>query len=66
MARSFHYAWALQNTVLKTWQGCAENLEAAQKSLLVCAKASLAQLDKYWAEGESEEARKGMFVKGYT
>ncbi|CAA3027325.1 Hypothetical predicted protein [Olea europaea subsp. europaea] len=24
-----------------------ENLEAAQKSLLVCAKASLAQLDKY-------------------
>ncbi|KAK4479905.1 hypothetical protein RD792_015449 [Penstemon davidsonii] len=64
---SFSYARALQNTVLKTWQGRPENIEAAQKSLLVRAKAnSLAQLGKYSAEGESEEAKKGMFVKGYT
>ena len=64
---SFSYARALQNTVLKTWQGRPENVEAAQKSLLVRAKAnSLAQLGKYSAEGESEEAKKGMFVKGYT
>ncbi|KAI3467036.1 hypothetical protein Pfo_023699 [Paulownia fortunei] len=64
---SFSYARALQNTVLKTWQGRPENVEAAQKALLVRAKAnSLAQLGKYSAEGESEEAKKGMFVKGYT
>ncbi|RVW16943.1 Fructose-bisphosphate aldolase 3, chloroplastic [Vitis vinifera] len=64
---SFSYARALQNTVLKTWQGHPENVEAAQKSLLVRAKAnSLAQLGKYSAEGESEEAKKGMFVQGYT
>lgn len=64
---SFSYARALQNTVLKTWQGRPENVEAAQKSLLVRAKAnSLAQLGRYSAEGESDEAQKGMFVKGYT
>ncbi|CAL0316401.1 unnamed protein product [Lupinus luteus] len=64
---SFSYARALQNSVLRTWQGRPENVEAAQKSLLVRAKAnSLAQLGRYSAEGENEEARKGMFVKGYT
>ncbi|KAI9088563.1 hypothetical protein K1719_029677 [Acacia pycnantha] len=64
---SFSYARALQNSVLKTWQGQPENVEAAQKSLLVRAKAnSLAQLGRYSAEGENEEAKKGMFVKGYT
>ncbi|KAG5128500.1 hypothetical protein JHK82_029335 [Glycine max] len=58
---SFSYARALQNTVLKTWQGHPENVEAAQKSLLVRAKAnSLAQLGRYSAEGESEEAKKGI------
>jgi fructose-bisphosphate aldolase class I len=64
---SFSYARALQNTVLKTWQGRPENVEAGQKALLVRAKAnSLAQLGRYSAQGESEEAKKGMFVKGYT
>ncbi|CAM8886070.1 unnamed protein product [Rhodiola kirilowii] len=64
---SFSYARALQNTVLKTWQGRPENVKAAQTALLIRAKAnSLAQLGRYSAEGESEEARKGMFVKGYT
>eukprot|EP00271_Cylindrocystis_brebissonii_P011516 TRINITY_DN29359_c0_g1_i1.p1 TRINITY_DN29359_c0_g1~~TRINITY_DN29359_c0_g1_i1.p1 ORF type:complete len:391 (-),score=51.56 TRINITY_DN29359_c0_g1_i1:785-1957(-) len=64
---SFSYARALQNTVLKTWKGQPENVEAAQKALLIRAKAnSLAQLGKYSAEGEAEEAKAGMFVKGYT
>ncbi|KAG1334836.1 putative fructose-bisphosphate aldolase 3, chloroplastic [Cocos nucifera] len=64
---SFSYARALQNTVLKTWQGRPENVEAAQKALLVRAKAnSLAQLGRYSGEDENEEAKKGMFEKGYT
>jgi fructose-bisphosphate aldolase class I len=64
---SFSYARALQNTSLKTWQGRPENVEAAQKALLERAKAnSLAQLGKYTAAGEGDEAKKGMFVKGYT
>jgi len=64
---SFSYARALQNSVLKTWKGQPENLDAAKKALLVRAKAnSLAQLGKYSAEGEAKEAKEGMFVKGYT
>ncbi|XP_031500156.1 fructose-bisphosphate aldolase 1, chloroplastic-like [Nymphaea colorata] len=64
---SFSYARALQNSVLKTWQGRPENVEAAQKALLVRARAnSLAQRGLYTSEGESEEAKKAMFVKGYT
>ncbi|GAB2242181.1 hypothetical protein Droror1_Dr00018956 [Drosera rotundifolia] len=64
---SFSYARALQNSVLKTWQGRPENVEAAQKAFLVRAKSnSLAQLGKYSAEGENEEAKKGMFAKGYN
>jgi fructose-bisphosphate aldolase class I len=64
---SFSYARALQNSVLKTWKGQPENIEAAQTALLIRAKAnSLAQAGKYSAEGEAEEAKKGMFVKGYT
>ncbi|KAI3834918.1 hypothetical protein MKW98_016031 [Papaver atlanticum] len=64
---SFSYARALQNSVLKAWQGRPENIEAAQKALLIRAKAnSLAQLGRYSAAGENEEAKKGMFVKGYT
>ncbi|KAF3785385.1 putative fructose-bisphosphate aldolase 3 [Nymphaea thermarum] len=64
---SFSYARALQNSVLKTWKGRPENVEAAQKALLVRARAnSLAQRGLYTSEGESEEAKKAMFVKGYT
>ncbi|KAL5713571.1 fructose-bisphosphate aldolase [Ranunculus cassubicifolius] len=64
---SFSYARALQNTCLKTWGGLPENVEAAQQAMLVRAKAnSLAQLGKYTGEGESAEAKEGMFVKGYT
>ncbi|KAF5745413.1 fructose-bisphosphate aldolase 1 chloroplastic-like [Tripterygium wilfordii] len=64
---SFSYARALQNTCLKTWGGRPENVKAAQEALLIRAKSnSLAQLGKYTGEGESEEAKKGMFVKGYS
>jgi len=48
-------------------EGPTKNVEAAQKALLVRAKAnSLAQLGKYCTEGEAEEAKKGMLVKCYT
>ncbi|XP_009401792.1 fructose-bisphosphate aldolase 1, chloroplastic [Musa acuminata AAA Group] len=64
---SFSYARALQNTCLKTWGGRPEKVKEAQEALLVRAKAnSLAQLGKYTGEGESEESKQGMFVKGYT
>merc|ERR1712227_922092 len=51
---SFSYARALQNTVLKTWQGDEANVDAAQAALIGRAKAnSLAQLGKYTGDGES-------------
>mmetsp|Transcript_19426 Transcript_19426/g.33602 ORF Transcript_19426/g.33602 Transcript_19426/m.33602 type:complete len:377 (-) Transcript_19426:527-1657(-) len=64
---SFSYARALQNSVLKTWQGKPENVKAAQDSLLARAKAnSLAQLGKYDPASEgSQEAAKSLYEKGY-
>jgi len=64
---SFSYARALQNTVLKTWKGEEGNVKIAQEALLRRAKAnSDAQQGKYDAAGESKEAAKGMYEKGYT
>ena len=64
---SFSYARALQNTCLKTWGGRPENVAVAQEALLVRARAnSLAQQGKYTGQGESEEAKKELFVKGYV
>jgi len=64
---SFSYARALQNTVLKTWQGKEANVAAAQEALLKRAKAnSDAQMGKYNAAGEGKEAGKGMYEKGYV
>eukprot|EP00803_Ostreobium_quekettii_P009087 evm.model.scf_515.5 EVM.evm.TU.scf_515.5 scf_515:31018-32755(+) len=64
---SFSYARALQNSVLKTWQGDASNSKAAQEALIKRAKAnSMAQLGKYDPAEESAEAGKGMYEKGYT
>ena len=64
---SFSYARALQNTVLKTWQGDEANVDAAQAALIGRAKAnSLAQLGKYTGDGESASAGEGMYEKGYT
>merc|ERR1711977_90817 len=54
---SFSYARALQNTVLKTWQGQDANKDAAQNALVGRAKAnSMAQLGQYSADGESATA----------
>jgi len=64
---SFSYARALQNTVLKTWQGSDANRGAAQEALIRRAKAnSDAQLGKYTPEGEDASAAQGMYEKGYT
>ena len=63
---SFSYARALQNSVLKTWQGKPENFKAGQESLLKRAKAnSDAQLGKYDASGESAAAGERTYEKGY-
>lgn len=64
---SFSYARALQNTVLKTWQGQDGKRAAAQEALLRRARAnSQAQLGKYTPEGEDASAAQGMYEKGYT
>jgi len=64
---SFSYARALQNSVLKTWQGKPENVPAAHQALLKRAKAnSDAQLGKYDPSSESAEAAQGMYEKGYV
>ncbi|PPR97323.1 hypothetical protein GOBAR_AA23350 [Gossypium barbadense] len=64
---SFSYARALQNTCLKKWESRPENVKEAQDVLLVWAKAnSLTQLGKYTGKGWSDEAKQGMFVKGYV
>jgi len=63
---SFSYARALQNSVLKTWQGSPENKTAAMEALLARAKAnSEAQLGKYTGSGDAG-SKEDMFVKGYT
>ncbi|KAK8367696.1 hypothetical protein V6Z11_A02G198000 [Gossypium hirsutum] len=64
---SFSYARALQNACLKKWESRPENVKEAQDVLLVWAKAnSLTQLGKYTGKGWSDEAKQGMFVKGYV
>ena len=58
---SFSYARALQNTVLKTWQGREENVQKAQEALLKRARAnSMAQLGKYDPKDEDKSAGEGM------
>jgi fructose-bisphosphate aldolase class I len=64
---SFSYARALQNTVLKTWQGKDENINQAQEALIKRAKAnSQAQLGKYTPTNEDKAAAEGMYQKGYV
>lgn len=63
---SFSYARALQNSVLKSWQGKPENFEAAQQALLKRAKAnSDAQLGQYDPSNESSDASQRTYEKGY-
>merc|ERR1711959_250181 len=61
---SFSYGRALQATVLKTWQGKAENLDKAKAFLLLRAKAnSCAQLGKYDGFANQGEAALSLHVK---
>eukprot|EP00882_Tetradesmus_deserticola_P000012 GHRQ01000013.1.p1 GENE.GHRQ01000013.1~~GHRQ01000013.1.p1 ORF type:complete len:419 (+),score=191.25 GHRQ01000013.1:124-1257(+) len=63
---SFSYARALQNSVLKVWQGKPENLQAGQEALLKRAKAnSDAQQGKYDPSNESADASQRTYEKGY-
>ncbi|KAK9794956.1 hypothetical protein WJX73_002492 [Symbiochloris irregularis] len=63
---SFSYARALQNSVLKTWQGDSKNEQKAQEALLKRAKAnSDAQKGQYDPSSESEEAGQKLYEKGY-
>jgi fructose-bisphosphate aldolase class I len=62
---SFSFGRALQATVLKTWQGKKENVEAAQKALYVRAKAnSEATLGKYGGSA-SNMGTESLHVKDY-
>ena len=64
---SFSYARALQNTVLKTWQGQEGNKKAAQEALLRRAKAnSDAQLGKFVPTAEDKKAIESTYQKNYS
>ncbi len=65
---TFSYARALQNSVIKTWGGKAENVAKAQEALLNRAKAnSLASVGKYVAAagGSESAAAESLYVKDY-
>lgn len=65
---SFSYGRALQNTVLKTWQGRPENTLNAQKALLFRASANRdASLGKYAVKSQTglTGANESMYVKDY-
>lgn len=63
---SFSYGRALQNSVIKAWQGKDENLKAAQDALIVRAKAnSEAQLGKY-AGSDDKSAKESLVVEHYV
>ena len=66
-ALTFSYGRALQQTVLRVWAGKKENAGAAQKALMVRAKAnSDAALGKYDGSAASAEASQSLFVSSYT
>lgn len=64
---SFSFGRALQDTVLKTWRGKAENVEAAQQALLKRAEAnSKASLGIYEGGVGGDDAKQNLFVSNYT
>jgi len=64
---SFSFGRALQASVLKAWQGKAENIAAAQEALLKRGKAnSEANLGKYSGWAADEAAKTSLYQKGYT
>ncbi|KAL2914754.1 Fructose-bisphosphate aldolase 4, cytosolic [Polyrhizophydium stewartii] len=65
-ALTFSYGRALQATVLKVWGGKHENIPAAQKALLVRAKAnSEAAQGKYTGDAAGSGASESLYVKDY-
>ena len=63
---TFSYGRALQATVLKTWSGQDGNVPAAQKDLLVRAKAnSQAAVGKYMGDAAGKGATESLYVKNY-
>ncbi|KAJ3080864.1 hypothetical protein HK102_002754 [Quaeritorhiza haematococci] len=63
---TFSYGRALQATVLKVWSGKKENVAAAQKALLVRAKAnSEAALGQYKGDAANTSASESLYVKDY-
>jgi len=64
---SFSFGRALQASVLKAWEGKAENIAAAQEALLKRGKAnSEANLGKYNGWAADEAAKTSLYQKGYT
>jgi len=64
---SFSYGRALQASVLKSWNGKAENLVAAQKTLLHRSLSNkLAALGKYEGEDASGAASESLFVANHS
>jgi fructose-bisphosphate aldolase class I len=65
---SFSYGRALQQSVLKAWQGKSENVQAAQQQLLLRAKAnSLAVRGQYAGQGKAgAAASQSLEVKNYV
>jgi fructose-bisphosphate aldolase class I len=66
-ALTFSYGRALQSTVLKTWKGSEENWHAAQKALMVRAKAnSEASVGKYEGGAAGAGASESLYVTNYS
>lgn len=64
---TFSYGRALQATVLKVWQGKAENVKAAQDALMVRAKANgEAAVGKYGGDAAGGAAGESLHVKNYA
>lgn len=64
---SFSYGRALQASVLKSWNGKAENVVAAQKTLLHRSLSNkLAALGKYEGEDASGAASESLFVANHS
>jgi len=64
---SFSYGRALQQSCLKAWVGKKENTAAAQRELLIRAKANgMANLGKYKGEAASSGSKSSLYVQNYT
>lgn len=64
---SFSYGRALQQSVLRAWKGNDANVKPAQAALMKRAKANaMAQLGKYDGFAADDNAKKSLYVKGYT